>query len=367
MTPTQLPRRRRGHRDPLRHRRVLAGSILVAASERGVCAILLGDDPDALARDLQDRFPRAQLIGGDAGVRAAGRAGGRLRRGARASGLDLPLDVRGTAFQQRVWQALRDDPAGHDRELRRDRRSASARRRPVRAVAQACAANALAVAIPCHRVVRSDGALSGYRWGVERKRALLEREAQRMSARDAGRGARRAASTRSPARDRGARLGRASPPTSTRRAARCIARPARRRAECAALAALYARRRPLPQPRRDGAARLRARRVQVLRLPAARRSSPSCATALYPPLAPIANRWNAAMGHRRALSRPRTPSSSRAATRPGRRGRRRCCCSTARATTTACTRTSTASTSSRCRSRSCCPSRGATSPAASSC
>ena len=85
--------------------------------------------------------------------------------------------MRGTAFQQRVWQALREIPAGHDRQLRRDRRRASARRQSVRAVAQACAANALAVAIPCHRVVRSDGALSGYRWGVERKRALLEREA----------------------------------------------------------------------------------------------------------------------------------------------------------------------------------------------
>jgi AraC family transcriptional regulator of adaptative response/methylated-DNA-[protein]-cysteine methyltransferase len=125
------------------------GAILVAATTRGVCAILIGDDPDALARQLQDQFPRADLIGGDAEFE------GRMAAvvafvEAPAVGLALPLDVRGTAFQQRVW----------------------------RAIAQACAANTLAVAIPCHRVVRMDGRLSGYRWGVERKRALLAREAQ---------------------------------------------------------------------------------------------------------------------------------------------------------------------------------------------
>ena len=151
------------------------GSILVAQSQRGVCAILLGDDPDALARDLQDRFPRGRLIGGDAAFeQLVARVVGLIE--APALGLDLPLDLRGTAFQQRVWQALREIPAG-----RKASYSDVARRigapKSVRAVAQACSANALAVMIPCHRVVRHDGALSGYRWGVERKRALLEREA----------------------------------------------------------------------------------------------------------------------------------------------------------------------------------------------
>ena len=153
------------------------GSILVATSERGVCAILLGDDPDALARELQDRFPRADLIGGDREFeKLVARVVGFVE--APRLGLDLPLDVRGTAFQQRVWRALRKIPTGSTLSY-----AAIAKRigspKSVRAVAQACAANALAVAIPCHRVIRNDGALSGYRWGVERKRALLEREALR--------------------------------------------------------------------------------------------------------------------------------------------------------------------------------------------
>lgn len=150
------------------------GSILVARSDRGVCAILLGDDADELARELQDRFPRANLIGGDADFeQLVSRVVGFVE--APGIGLDLPLDVRGTAFQQRVWQALREIPAGATAsytEIARRLGSPNS----VRAVAQACAANALAVAIPCHRVVRHDGGLSGYRWGVERKRALLERE-----------------------------------------------------------------------------------------------------------------------------------------------------------------------------------------------
>lgn len=152
------------------------GSILVASSERGVCAIELGDDPDALARALQDRFPRATLLGGDPRFeRLVARVIGFVE--APATGLDLPLDVRGTAFQHRVWRALRGLPAGTTasyRELAKRIGAPSA----VRAVAQACAANPIAVAIPCHRVVRTDGALSGYRWGVERKRALLAREAR---------------------------------------------------------------------------------------------------------------------------------------------------------------------------------------------
>ncbi|EIL99205.1 6-O-methylguanine DNA methyltransferase [Rhodanobacter thiooxydans] len=152
------------------------GAILVAQSERGVCAILLGDDPDALARELQDRFPRARLIGGDRDYeRLVAQVVGFVE--APAIGLDLPLDVRGTAFQQRVWQALREIPAGSTASYGEIARRIGAPT-AARAVAQACASNLLAVAIPCHRVVRNDGGLSGYRWGVPRKRALLEREAQ---------------------------------------------------------------------------------------------------------------------------------------------------------------------------------------------
>lgn len=150
------------------------GAILVAQSRRGVCAILLGDDPEALLNDLQDRFPRATLIGGDREFeQLVARVVGFVERP--ELGLDLPLDIRGTAFQQRVWQALRKIPAGATRSYAEIARSIGAPG-SVRAVAQACAANALAVAVPCHRVVRSDGSLSGYRWGVERKRALLARE-----------------------------------------------------------------------------------------------------------------------------------------------------------------------------------------------
>ena len=151
------------------------GSILVAASERGICAILLGDDPDPLVRRLQDEFPKAELIGGDTDFeRLVARVVGFVE--APALGLDLPLDVRGTAFQQRVWQALRSVPAGTTASYSEIARRIGAPL-AVRAVAQACAANRLAVAIPCHRVVRNDGALSGYRWGVHRKAALLATEA----------------------------------------------------------------------------------------------------------------------------------------------------------------------------------------------
>lgn len=151
------------------------GSILVAASERGVCAILIGDDPDALARDLQDRFPRAHLIGCDAKFeQLVAKVVGFVE--APALGLDLPLDVRGTAFQQRVWQALREIPAGRTVSYLQIANRIGAPK-AVRAVGAAVGANPLAVAIPCHRVIRNDGSLCGYRWGVERKRALIEREA----------------------------------------------------------------------------------------------------------------------------------------------------------------------------------------------
>ncbi len=150
------------------------GSILVASSDKGVCAILMGDDPDELTRDLQDRFPRAHLIGGEKEFEElVARVVGFVETP--RIGLDLPLDVRGTAFQQRVWQALCRIPAGKTASYTEIAEQIGSPK-SVRAVAQACAANAIAVAIPCHRVVRTDGGLSGYRWGVERKRALLEKE-----------------------------------------------------------------------------------------------------------------------------------------------------------------------------------------------
>ncbi len=151
------------------------GAILVASSPQGVCAILLGDEPEALVRDLQDRFPQAVLIGGDQDYeRLVAQVIGLVE--SPAIGLDLPLDIRGTAFQQRVWQALRDIPAGTTASYA-EIAARLGMPKSVRAVASAIAANPLAVAVPCHRVIRTDGSLSGYRWGVERKRALLEREA----------------------------------------------------------------------------------------------------------------------------------------------------------------------------------------------
>jgi AraC family transcriptional regulator of adaptative response/methylated-DNA-[protein]-cysteine methyltransferase len=150
------------------------GSILVGQSERGICAILLGDDPGALVRDLEDRFPRANLLGGDSTFKSLMATIVGLVE-TPSLGLDLPLDIRGTVFQQRVWQALREIPSG-TRVSYAEIAERMGMPRAVRAVAQACAANALAVAIPCHRVVRTDGSLSGYRWGIDRKQALLKEE-----------------------------------------------------------------------------------------------------------------------------------------------------------------------------------------------
>jgi AraC family transcriptional regulator, regulatory protein of adaptative response / methylated-DNA-[protein]-cysteine methyltransferase len=153
------------------------GDILVASSKNGVASILLGNDPDELVRELQDRFPKARLIGADKDYEAlVARVVGFIE--APGLGLDLPLDIRGTAFQRRVWQALQEVPIGQTvscTEIAQRVGSPNA----VRAVAAACAGNNLAVAIPCHRVVRNDGSLSGYAWGVERKQALLKREAVR--------------------------------------------------------------------------------------------------------------------------------------------------------------------------------------------
>jgi AraC family transcriptional regulator, regulatory protein of adaptative response / methylated-DNA-[protein]-cysteine methyltransferase len=150
------------------------GVILVASSKKGVASILLGDDPDELVRNLQDRFPRAHLIGADQHYEAlVARVVGLVE--APGIGVDLPLDVRCTAFEQRVWQALQQIPAGQTisyAEIAQRIGSPKA----ARAVARACAANNLALAIPCHRVVRKDGAPSGYAWGAERKRELLDRE-----------------------------------------------------------------------------------------------------------------------------------------------------------------------------------------------
>lgn len=155
--------------------RCTLGELLVAGTERGLCAILLGDDPDDLLRSLQDAFPRAELIGGDAPFEQwVAQVVGFVD--APQLGLNLPLDIRGTAFQQRVWQALREIPIGK-RVSYAELAQHVGMPKAVRAVASACAANTLAVAIPCHRVVRTDGSLSGYRWGVARKQALLTLEA----------------------------------------------------------------------------------------------------------------------------------------------------------------------------------------------
>jgi AraC family transcriptional regulator of adaptative response/methylated-DNA-[protein]-cysteine methyltransferase len=177
MTPTQF--KTGGANEEIRFAlgQTSLGAILVASSKKGVASILLGNDPDSLLRQLQDRFPKARFIGADEDYEAlVARVVGFIE--APQIGLDLPLDVRGTAFQRRVWQALQEIPVGKTvsyAEIAQRIGSPKA----VRAVAGACAANNLAVAIPCHRVVRNDGALSGYAWGVERKKALLDREGAR--------------------------------------------------------------------------------------------------------------------------------------------------------------------------------------------
>jgi len=152
------------------------GTILVACSEKGICAILLGEEADSVLRELQDIFPKANLIGDDKDFgQMVAQVIGFIEEP--QIGLNLPLDIRGTVFQERVWQVLRQIAPGQIISY-----SDLARRigqpKAVRAVARACATNKIAVAIPCHRVVRNDGALAGYRWGLERKQALLERESR---------------------------------------------------------------------------------------------------------------------------------------------------------------------------------------------
>jgi AraC family transcriptional regulator of adaptative response/methylated-DNA-[protein]-cysteine methyltransferase len=175
MTPSRY--RAGGAREEIRFAvgQTSLGAILVASSGKGVAAILLGDDPDSLVRSLQDRFPKAHLIGADRDYEAlVARVVGLVE--APGINVHLPLDVRGTAFQQRVWRALQEVPVGETISYAEIARRIGAPK-AVRAVAGACAANKLAVAIPCHRVVRNDGALSGYAWGVDRKKALIDREA----------------------------------------------------------------------------------------------------------------------------------------------------------------------------------------------
>ena len=152
------------------------GLVLVAVSAKGVCSILIGAAPATLTRDLQHRFANAELIRDDTRLRDT-LASVRAFIETPGTGLDLPLDVSGTDFQKRVWRALTQIPAGSTASYADIARRIDAPK-SFRAVAQACGANPIALAIPCHRVVRSDGALSGYHWGAARKRELLEREAR---------------------------------------------------------------------------------------------------------------------------------------------------------------------------------------------
>ena len=150
------------------------GSVLVASSAKGVCAMLLGDTPETVLDELRGRFPKADLIGNDPDYETLIAQVIRFADDPKY-GFNLPLDIQGTAFQERVWEALRNIPVGTTASYSEIAKKIGAPK-SLRAVAQACGANNIAVAIPCHRVVRSDGGLSGYRWGVERKSAILDVE-----------------------------------------------------------------------------------------------------------------------------------------------------------------------------------------------
>lgn len=174
MTPKQYRAGGKGARIRFAIGQSRLGAVLVAMSERGICALTMGDDPEALVHDLERRFPQATLVGDDPSFDAVvAQVLGLVEHPER--GLDLPLDLQGTAFQQRVWQALRTIPPGQTVSYA-EIAARIQQPKATRAVAQACGANPVAIAVPCHRVVRNDGALSGYRWGVARKAALLASE-----------------------------------------------------------------------------------------------------------------------------------------------------------------------------------------------
>ena len=178
MTPATYGRGGRGLRInyAIVHCPAPLGRLLVAATDRGVCRISLGDTTPELEAGLRSEFPAAEIRRDDEEL---GRWAAAILRhlDGREPHLDLPLDVRATAFQRRVWEALRKIPYGSTRSYAQVAR-AIGKPRAVRAVARACATNPAAVVIPCHRIVREDGTLSGYRWGIERKQALLDAEAR---------------------------------------------------------------------------------------------------------------------------------------------------------------------------------------------
>jgi len=161
------------------------GQLLVAATERGICRVALGDDDDNLVADLRHEFPKATLERVDAGrdewlAAVVARVQSEITGGSSPATALPPLDIRATAFQWRVWQALQHIPRGSTRSYS-DIAAQIGAPRSVRAVANACGRNRLAVVVPCHRVIREDGSLGGYRWGIARKRDLIEREARRKA------------------------------------------------------------------------------------------------------------------------------------------------------------------------------------------
>ena len=173
MSPGKFQARGKGERIRFTVANCHLGKLLVAATDRGICAVTLGEDATELERGLRAQFPAADIVA-DAGLNWVTRVI-LLANGEGPLAQELPLDLRATAFQMRVWQALQQIPTGETRsyaEVAKEIGQPTA----VRAVARACASNPLAVVIPCHRVVGSDGSLTGYRWGVERKRRLLEKE-----------------------------------------------------------------------------------------------------------------------------------------------------------------------------------------------
>ena len=182
MTPASY--RRGGQGEEIRYRVVRSslGRVLVAATARGVCTVKLGDDAETLERELAGEYPRAELVRARGGDDEFGAWVGAIVRYVDRNGDSpaVPVDVKATAFQWRVWRALQEIPRGQTRSYT-EVAAAIGKPSAVRAVASACANNRVALVIPCHRVVRSDGSLSGYRWGPERKRKLLEREGARRA------------------------------------------------------------------------------------------------------------------------------------------------------------------------------------------